>query len=386
MKKLTLIIISLVALVSCSQKAAVSGRFSGIDGDMLLFVYGSDAGSGTDAMDTVYVNNGKFSWNPPVDESGAVIIVEPSRFTERINFYYVPGEYATLNGEMTNYDIGGSQFYKDWGKFHKFTADIDARTLDLFRRLEEATAETDEDEQPAGEDIDYAETDEAPMKELPFDFHGEEKKIGEDRDEKIIRFIKANPDCDFSAYLATEIGIRRFTEAEGLLTENAKNGKMSKQLENRRLSISGEEARLAALGKIHEGVEAPDFTLKTSEGGTFTLSDCRGKWVLLDFWGVWCHWCCEGIPNVRKVSETFKDKLQVVSVDCGDPEPKWLDGIKKFNMTWTQVYNSKADKIDSKYAIEGYPGFYLIDPEGIIRMISFGEPYDFVETVGKYVN
>ena len=382
MRKLAFPLLSLILLLSCSQKAVISGNFSGITGDMLLFVYGSDAGSGTDAMDTVYVNNGKFSWNPPVNESGAVLIVEPSRFIERINFYYVPGEFATLTGTMTDYEVGGSQFYQDWGKFHKLTADIDARTLDLFRRLEEATSE---DVSDAGEDIDYAETDEAPMKELPFDFHGEEKKIGEDRDAKIIEFIKSNPDCDFSAYLATEIGIKRFMEAEGLLSDNAKSGKMSKQLENRRLSISGEEARLAALGKIREGVEAPDFTLKTSKGDTFTLSDCRGKWVLLDFWGVWCHWCCEGIPNVRKVSETYKDKLRVVSVDCGDPEPKWLEGIKKFNMTWTQVYNSKADKVDSKYAIEGYPGFYLIDPDGIIRMISFGEPYNFVETIGEYL-
>ena len=175
MRKLAFPLLSLILLLSCSQKAVISGNFSGITGDMLLFVYGSDAGSGTDAMDTVYVNNGKFSWNPPVNESGAVLIVEPSRFIERINFYYVPGEFATLTGTMTDYEVGGSQFYQDWGKFHKLTADIDARTLDLFRRLEEATSE---DVSDAGEDIDYAETDEAPMKELPFDFHGEEKKIG----------------------------------------------------------------------------------------------------------------------------------------------------------------------------------------------------------------
>ncbi|MCF0178109.1 MAG: TlpA family protein disulfide reductase, partial [Bacteroidales bacterium] len=339
-------------------------------------------------MDTVYVNNGKFSWNPPVNESGVVLIVEPAKFIERINFYVVPGEYATIDGTMTNYEIGGSKFYKDWNIFHRMTADIDARTLDLFQRLMDATSDyEDEEEYPAGENIDYSEVDEAPENpvELPFDFHGEEQQIGKDRDDKIIEFIKGNKDSDFAAYLATEIGIKRFAEAEALLSETAKNGKMATQLENRRLSISGEEARLQALGKIYEGVEAPDFTLKTSTGDAFTLSDCRGKWVLLDFWGVWCHWCCEGIPNVRKVSETYKDKLQVVSVDCGDPESKWLEGIKKYDMTWTQVYNAKTDKVDSRYAVEGYPGFYLVDPEGIIRMISFGEPYNFVEKIGEYV-
>ena len=129
-----------------------------------------------------------------------------------------------------------------------------------------------------------------------------------------------------------------------------------------------------------------NFTLKTSTGETFTLSEHRGSYVMLDFWGTWCGWCVEGLPNVKEIAHRYADRLTVVSVDCGDSEEAWLNGIKKYEMDWVQVYNGKADAIDSKYAVEGYPGFYLIDPQGVIRMMAFGEPAHFVEKIGELIS
>lgn len=362
MKKLAIIIAAAAMVASCAPKAKVSGCLQGIENDFILCMYDSDAGSGTESLDTVKIDKGKFQYNPPVDETGVLLIVDIDNFVDFIELYLVPGENAVLNGRMTNYTVGGSKFYRDMGEFKKLTADVDARKTDLFHRLA-ACGDNEPD----------------------FDFHGEENEIGKEKDELAIEYITANPDKDFSAYLATEVGISRFEEAYNLLGESAKSGKLAGKLENTMLALSSDEIRRQAMGLITTGAEAPDFTLKDSKGGMFTLSEQRGKWVLLDFWGTWCHWCCEGIPNVRKVSETYADCLQVVSVDTGDPESKWLEGIQEFGMTWTQVYNSKADAVHSKYAVEGFPGFYLIDPDGIIRMISFGEPYDFVETIGEYV-
>ena len=107
---------------------------------------------------------------------------------------------------------------------------------------------------------------------------------------------------------------------------------------------------------------------------------------MLDFWGTWCGWCVEGLPNVKEIAHRYKDKLTVVSVDCGDSEEAWKNGIQKYGMDWVQVYNSKKDAIDSKFAVQGYPGFYLIDPDGKIKLMAFGEPAHFVEKIGELIS
>ena len=45
---------------------------------------------------------------------------------------------------------------------------------------------------------------------------------------------------------------------------------------------------------------APDFTLTDIYGMPLTLSDFRGKYVVLDFWGSWCPWCIIGIPKMKE--------------------------------------------------------------------------------------
>jgi len=54
-------------------------------------------------------------------------------------------------------------------------------------------------------------------------------------------------------------------------------------------------------------------------------------------------------------------------------------------MDWTQVYNGRKDAVDSKYAVEGFPGFYLISPDGTILKMWFGEPAHFVDLIGSLI-
>ena len=134
------------------------------------------------------------------------------------------------------------------------------------------------------------------------------------------------------------------------------------------------------------GSDAPDIEFEDIDGKVYHLSVFTGKPLYIDLWASWCGWCVEGLPNVKEIAHRYKDKLTVVSVDCGDSEEAWQNGIKKYGMDWVQVYNSKADAVDSKYAVLGYPGFYLIDPEGKIKMMAFGEPAHFVEKIGELIS
>lgn len=370
MKKILSFAASAVLLAACTDQqpsAKISGNIQGIKSDTLLIIYNSETGSESMTLDTIVLDNGKFAYDLPVeDEMGLFMIVESNNFIESVSFANIPGDHIVLNGTMTDLEISGSQFYNDLNEYNHLIADQTKRDKALLHSIPEE-----------GEELSN------------WDGAGFEKarrQIKTEIDSLSIEFIKAHPDADLSVYLAYDlIKPEYFAMAEGVLTERAKTGIMSDKLEAKRASLQANEVRNEARKVIYEGAEAPDFSLPTSTGETFTLSAQRGQWVMLDFWGTWCGWCVEGLPHVKEIAHTYTEQLKVVSVDCGDSEKAWRKGIEKHGMDWTQVYNSREDAIDSKFAVEGYPGFYLINPEGIIVKMWFGEPANFVQLVGELI-
>ena len=69
-----------------------------------------------------------------------------------------------------------------------------------------------------------------------------------------------------------------------------------------------------------DGELAPDFELPNLQGSTTKLSSLRGKYVVLDFWGSWCVWCIRGIPKMKEAYTKYKDKMEILGVDCRDTE------------------------------------------------------------------
>lgn len=366
MKRLILLAAFLMAMVSCGPKAMFSGNIKDIASGELLFVYSSDGDSGAMAMDTVYLDkNGKFQWDPPVAENGIVMIVDKDHFIDYLTLCVVPGEHAVIKGSLTDHEITGSRFYQDWGAFSKMAAANQAARHDLMASI------------PEEEDPDY---DMAA-------YSARDRELKQEWDAIAMDFIRQNPGSDVCAYLAHELSkADDFYDAEEMISDKVKKGPMGYLIEKKVLAMDAEALRQASAKDVYEGAVAPDFTLETSTGDKFTLSDCRGGWVLLDFWGTWCGWCIEGLPTVKEIAHTYQDKLTVVSVDTRDPKQAWLNGIKEYGMDWVQVYNSDADAIDARFAVQGFPGFYLIDPEGVIRMMAFGEPAHFVEKIGEFIN
>lgn len=128
-------------------------------------------------------------------------------------------------------------------------------------------------------------------------------------------------------------------------------------------------------------VEAPNFTLKDLEGKDVSLSDFRGKWVILDFWGSWCPWCIKGFPELKEAYEKYKDELVIIGVDCRESEKDWRAGVEKYQLPWVNVYNPSDSKLTSEYAVPGYPTKAIISPEGIIKNITVGHNPAFFEAL-----
>ena len=109
---------------------------------------------------------------------------------------------------------------------------------------------------------------------------------------------------------------------------------------------------------------APDFTLPSVDGKTITLSQLRGKVVLLDFWATWCAPCRLAIPHLNDLYKAYRERgLEIigVSLDTGSQER-----VRRFavNMGIKYTIIMADDEVVKNYGISPIPTTYLIDRNG----------------------
>lgn len=124
------------------------------------------------------------------------------------------------------------------------------------------------------------------------------------------------------------------------------------------------------------GNPAHDFTLTDISGNEVSLSDFRGHWILLDFWGTWCGWCIKGFPAMQKFHNAYGDRCKIIAIDCNDSEEKWRNFVTERELPWINLINDPSSSVNNAvllYGIEAFPTKILIDPEGIIRLFIKGE-------------
>lgn len=179
-------------------------------------------------------------------------------------------------------------------------------------------------------------------------------------------FIQSHPDSFISLAALTSLSGKNpeLSSARILfsgLSPRIKNTPAAKQF----------QAILYDNGPTAVGKPAPDFTQNDTEGKPVSLSEFRGKYVLLDFWASWCGPCRAENPNLLSAYQKFKNKnFTVLGVSLDQPGKKdaWLAAIKQDGLTWTQVsdlsfWNNEAAK---KYQIRSIPQNFLIGPDGKI--------------------
>ena len=104
-------------------------------------------------------------------------------------------------------------------------------------------------------------------------------------------------------------------------------------------------------------------------GKQIALSSFKGKYVLIDFWASWCGPCRGENPNVVANFNKFKNKnFTILGVSLDEDKTKWLEAIKKDNLSWTHVSDLKGWNSASVplYGFDGIPYNVLIDPTGKI--------------------
>jgi len=134
------------------------------------------------------------------------------------------------------------------------------------------------------------------------------------------------------------------------------------------------QAQQGALAK--EGFAAPDFTLDLLDGGTITLSELRGKAVLVNFWTSWCPPCRLEMPAIEKTYRSYKDIGFVViglNLTAQDSEQAAAAFAQEIGITFP-IALDRDNAIGNLYRVNALPTSYFIDRNGVIRSIVVGGP------------
>ncbi len=123
-----------------------------------------------------------------------------------------------------------------------------------------------------------------------------------------------------------------------------------------------------AAGDLAQGktVAAPDFTLDRldTEGQTLTLSELRGKPLVVNFWASWCIPCKDEAPVLQKTWERYrKQGLVVVGVDSQDFRKDARRFMRRFGVTYPVVYDGKGSTL-GKWGVTGFPETFFVDRSG----------------------
>lgn len=129
--------------------------------------------------------------------------------------------------------------------------------------------------------------------------------------------------------------------------------------------LLGAAAALAAvdLRPVPDRPQAEDFTLPDTAGEAHSLSDYRGRFVLVNFWAEWCPPCVHELPSMQRAYEALHGKnFEILAVHVGPGSDRTGDLLEKSGVGFPVLMD--ADLALGDWGVRALPSSYLIDPQG----------------------
>ncbi len=383
MKKLLLFICCFglsLAVVAKGEMPLISGTIKGFGNDTVFVRHVVLNNPGLKMVDTVFAVKDRFSYVEKLAAATEFTIYTNHSFLKRFNgrmflpetrmikLILKPGGSVTLTGVMDKtvltYTAKGDFFNETFAsrrtKSLKVKADLTRKELQI-------------------DSMAYSGVDEKIVDKLDAELQIERSKS----QLTDLEYIKANPTQDLSAYYLNSMPMDTFLLYVKTLDPSVRTGILAKGLDIQQEQMQKFKAIEEAQKRVGVGSIAPDFELKSINGNMVKLSDLKGKYVVIDFWGAWCFWCMKGVPQMKEYYAKYKDKVEFIGVDVRDKEEVWKTTVAKNEMNWVQVMNLTTADVPVLFGVSGYPTKFILDPELRIVARIIGESPEFYKKLDE---
>lgn len=125
--------------------------------------------------------------------------------------------------------------------------------------------------------------------------------------------------------------------------------------------------------ELRVGGEVPDFAFTDFRGKKRQLSEFKGKYLLVDFWGLWCGPCRRELPYLKAAYSRFQARdFEIVGMNTDEPEvvAQIKGQLEKQGLTWTQATRESIRDVLKNFRIHTFPSTLLVGPDGKIISLS----------------
>ena len=148
------------------------------------------------------------------------------------------------------------------------------------------------------------------------------------------------------------------------------------KIENPGVKVDDQEVISGAVAGIEIGDRAPDFTLETLDGKKVSLSDYRGKKVILNFWATWCPPCKAEMPHMQSFykKEAKKSNVEILAVNLTS-EDRGKAAVAEFAKQYSLTFPILLDEdgtIGPKYQVATIPTTYIFNTDGTVHQKIIG--------------
>jgi thiol-disulfide isomerase/thioredoxin len=132
---------------------------------------------------------------------------------------------------------------------------------------------------------------------------------------------------------------------------------------------------LDSVGSIEEVAAAyppaADFSLEDLTGDMYTLSELRGKWVIVNFWATWCVPCRVEMPEFEAIYEKYSGQLEILAINDNEPVELVADYRDELGLTFPLLLNPSRETL-TDYKVLGLPITVIVNPDGLLVWQRFG--------------